>query len=397
MKKFFTLVPPDRRPIWVLDDVTVVRLPLGEHEPVKEAKKRTQVAAGTLLAVHSSPNVGDIHSPLYGVIKDVTSAYIEIEGTPAPPQAKEGETTVAPPEPVDLNAPEDHHALCAALKSLGIAVRPFTRPCELFIINGLNPEPGMLHTQELLREYVDVLNAGVAMARRLNGGKPRFILALPNGSVASLEGVANRQVEPKYPISLARPLIRKLTGKESSAGVTLVRLHSIFTLGLVASSGLPLTKTVVTVQGNNFFTPVGTPLKTLFTAARTHFAPGDSVVIGGAMRGRAVAGVDIGIGKDDEAVMLLRKGETAGLKDNPCIGCGACVHVCPMRLRPNMLSRYSEFGQYERCRGEYIDACIECGMCGYVCPARRPMQQFFRMAKLNLGITSRQQQLAKPK
>ena len=68
-----------------------------------------------------------------------------------------------------------------------------------------------------------------------------------------------------------------------------------------------------------------------------------------------------------------------------------------MRLRPNMLSRYSEFGQYERCRGEYIDACIECGMCGYVCPARRPMQQFFRMAKLNLGITSRQQQLAKPK
>ena len=55
MKKFFSLVPPDRRPIWVLDDVTVVRLPLGEHEPVKEAKKRTQVAAGQWLQVPVPP------------------------------------------------------------------------------------------------------------------------------------------------------------------------------------------------------------------------------------------------------------------------------------------------------------------------------------------------------
>ncbi len=397
MKKFFTLVPPDRRPIWVLDDVTVVRLPLGEHEPLKETKKRAPVAAGTLLATHSSPNVGDLHSPLYGVIKDVTTAYIEIEGGLTPPQAKEGDKTAAPPEPADLNALGDGNALCASLKALGIAVRPFTRPCDLFIINGLNPEPGMLHTQELLREYTAVLNAGVDMARRLNGGSPKFVLALPEGSAASLEGVGNRYVEPKYPMSLARPLISKLTGKENSTGVTLVRLHSIFTLGLVASTGLPLTKTVATIQGHNFLTPVGTPLKELFAAARTHFAPGDSVVIGGAMRGRAVAGVDIGIGKDDEAVMLLRKGESAGLKDNPCVGCGACVAICPMRLRPNMLGRYAEFGQYERCRAEYMDACIECGMCGYVCPARRPMQQYFRMAKLNLGITSRQQQLAKPK
>ncbi len=393
MTKFFSIVPSERRPIYVLNDITVVRLPLGEHEPVKEVKKKMPVAEGTLLATHSSPNVGELHSPLYGAVKEVSSTYIEIEGTMSRP----AEGSVAPPEPADLGTPPDRESLCRLMKSLGIAVRPFTRPCELFIINGLNPEPGMLHTQELLREYVDVLNAGVSLARRLNGGSAKFVLALPEGSTASLEGVESRHFKPKYPISLARPLISTMTGKESSAGVTLVRLHNIFTLGLTAGTGLPLTRTVLTVQGNNFHTPVGALIKDLFTAARTHPAPGDSIVLGGAMRGRAVATVELGIGKDDEALMLLRKGESAGLKDNPCIGCGACVHICPMRLRPNMLSRYAEYEQYDSCRKEHIDTCVECGMCGYVCPAQRPMQQYFRMAKLNLGITSRQQQMAKPK
>ena len=117
---------------------------------------------------------------------------------------------------------------------------------------------------------------------------------------------------------------------------------------------------------------------------------GDWVGRGGGMRGHAMAGLHRGIGKNDEALQMFKKNSMPKLEDNPCIGCGACVDACPMRLRPNMLSRYAEFRQYEGCRKEHLEICIECGMCGYVCPACRPMQQYFRMAKFNLGMSSRQ-------
>ena len=78
-------------------------------------------------------------------------------------------------------------ALAETLKRLGVSARPFTRPCDVFIINCLNPEPGMLYTEEFLAGYKPVLEAGFALAHRLNDA-PQFILALPQGSSFTMEG-----------------------------------------------------------------------------------------------------------------------------------------------------------------------------------------------------------------
>lgn len=402
MDRRFHLAPEGRHPIIVLDDVTLVRLPLWDRVPVKAAKKRAEVAEGNPVALHPSPNVGDQHSPFDGVIKDVTSTFIEIERVPspgqdgAPPQegGKEaglGEGLAQKVEPVSFDG-LDTLELCNLLKTLGIHIRPFTRPCDTFIINALNPEPGMLYTQELLASYMPVLEAGFALLKRLNGA-PRFVLAVPSGSSAVLDGAETRHINPVYPISLARNLIRAITGKEDTSRVSLVRLHPLFQLGLVAQSGLPLTRTVTTAFGNNYLLPLGTPVQTLLDKAGVVPAPGDSVVLGGLMRGVAISGLRRGVRKVDDAMQFVRGDARPSFADNPCINCGACVQVCPMRLRPNMLSRYAEFGMYDNCRKEYIETCIECGMCGYICPECRPMQQYFRMAKHNLGLSSLQHRL----
>ena len=401
MDKRFMLSPGERCLITVLDGISLVRVPLAEHDVPKHIKKRAHVAAGECIATHTSPNIGDLHAPFGGVIKDVTSAYIEIEAAAPPAQEKageapEGKDAAAPAAPV-ASAPVspvsfdglDAVALGKVLKTLGISVRPFIRPCDVFIINALNPEPGMLYTQEMLASYMPTVEAGFALAQRLSGS-PKYVLALPENSPITLQGATPHHVRAVYPISLARPLIRAITGKEHTGRITLVRLHNLFLLGLVAQSGLPLTHTVITALGKNYLAPVGTPLSVFFDQAGFHPEPGDSVIIGGAMRGSAVAGITRGIGKGDDAMQLVKKGSMPPLEDNPCIGCGACVSVCPVRLRPNMLSRYAEFEQYENCRKEFIDVCIECGMCGYICPACRPMQQYFRMAKHHLGIRSHQ-------
>ncbi len=398
MDKRFFLVPEKRLPITTLEDVDLVRLPLGEHIPLKQIKKRSRVAAGALLATHASPNVGDMHAPFDGVVKDITSLFIELEKqVPAPNEKKteaaasEGPDPAAPVRPVDLSNLEPLE-LCAQLKKLGIAVRPFTRPCDTFIVNGLNPEPGMLYAQELLAEHQSVLVAGFELLRRLNAA-PNFVLALPLDSPGNIPGMETRHVKAIYPISLARPMIRAITGREDTSRVTLVRLHSLFQLGLVARSGLPLTHSVTTAFGKNYFTPLGTPVSALLERSGVPYKDGDSIVLGGHMRGVAISGIRRGIRKEDDAVQLVRKDGMPRLEDNSCINCGACVSVCPMRLRPNMLSRYAEFELYEKCREEYVEVCIECGMCGFVCPTCRPMQQFFRMAKHNLGLSTFQHML----
>lgn len=402
MDKHFLLSPNVRNPITVLEDITLVRLSLGEHVPLKSIKKRAKVAAGALVATHPSPNTGDLHAPFDAVVKDLTSTFIELEYEPSARAESPAAASPSTPESPDLDPADwvtpvsfddlDPMALAGALKRLGIATGVFTRPCDLFIINCLNPEPGMAYADELLAGHQPILAAGFALLRRVSQAE-RFLFVLPLGSSFSIEGADVCHLKPVYPISLSRPMIRAVTGREDAADVALARLHALFQLGLVAASGLPLTRTIVTAFGKNYFAPVGTPVSTLLALSGRTMAPGDALILGGVMRGVSISGVRRGIRKEDDALALVKQGSRPPLEDNPCINCGACVSVCPMRLRPNMLSRYAEFEQYESCRTEYIDVCIECGMCGYVCPTCRPMQQLFRMAKARLGIRTLQHAL----
>lgn len=403
MDKQFFLSPSERCPITVLEDISLVRLPLDKHTPLKAVKKRARVAAGALLAEHPDPYTGDLHAPFDGVIKDVTPGYIEIAreapaspaeeaGEEAPKKAKAGDAAGELEKPVAPVSFEtgDAAELAGILKRLGVTTKPLLADCELVIINAINPEPGMLYTEALLEEYWDTLDAGLTLLRRLTPAS-RFIMALPSGNTAVLYGVRNCHLTPNYPVSLTRPLIKAVTGTEKGDGVAVVRLHSLFQLGLAARAGLPLTRTVTSAFGGNYLVPLGTPVEALLGKAGISPQAGDTIVLGGLMRGMAVAGPSRGVSKTDDAVQLIKKGSRPGFADNPCINCGYCVEVCPMRLRPNMLSRCSEFGQYEGCRKENLEDCIECGLCGFVCPSCRPMQQYMRMAKLNLGLHTLQQ------
>lgn len=56
----------------------------------------------------------------------------------------------------------------------------------------------------------------------------------------------------------------------------------------------------------------------------------------------------------------LKNGETLGLEADACIGCGACVDVCPHGV---FLVRDGKAGIIGR---EY---CMECGACARNCPA----------------------------
>ncbi|UZP66838.1 NADH:quinone oxidoreductase subunit RnfC [Desulfovibrio mangrovi] len=356
-----------------------LRIPLSGHE-TKTVKKKAEVAPGTLVADHKNAKTGNMHAGIAGVVTEITADCIVIAAQePAEP---------ASVETVDVSALSGD-ALAAALKGLGVDIRPLIKKCDTLIINGLNPEPGITFADSLLGQYKATVEAGLAVLKKLSPAS-RFMLACADGSSASLSGLTNVAVKPMYPNSLDELIIAKATGSEKSTGVRVLPLHTVFNLGLVAQSGLPLTKTVVSVQGENYMVTIGTPVSTVLEHAGHTIADGDMVILGGPMRGTATSDLMRGIGKDTQGLFLIKAGTFAPVTNKQCISCGECVLHCPSRIMPNLITRYIEFREYDQCAAQGIDVCMECGLCAYYCPARRPMLQLIRLGKHQIALKEAQ-------
>lgn len=379
-KAIFSLVYGDKGSFQEGPVPAELRIPLAGHE-TKTVKKKAEVGPGTLVAEHKNAKTGNMHAGIVGTVTDITADSIVVA-------AAQPETAPESVASVDVAALTGD-ALAAALKELGIDVRPLIKKCDTLVISALNPEPGITFAESMLGNYKATLEAGLAVLKKLSpAGK--MVLACAEGSSASLSGLSNVAIKAEYPNTLDELIIAKVTGSEKSSGVRVMPLHTLFNLGLVAESGQPLTRTVVSVQGVNYLVTIGTPVSVLLQHAGLAIADGDSIILGGPMRGTATADLMRGIGKDTQGVFLVKKGAFAPVTNLQCMSCGECVLHCPARVMPNLITRYVEFRQYDSCVKESIDACMECGLCTYYCPARRPMMQLIRLGKHQIALKEAQ-------
>lgn len=382
-KPSFTLLTGIGGPVQDGPEPEVVRVPLRGHS-TKTIKKKAPVGPGTLVAEHPDAGVGDAHSPILGVVSDVTDTAVVITAGEAKP-AKEGEPapTADPVAPVAV-ASMGGDELKKALKALGVSTRPFAKAAVL-VINGLNPEPGTGIAELLLKDHQATVEKGLELVQKLVE-PPTVLMAVPAGSSATLYGCTVKQVPATYPNSMNPLVVKALTGKETMDGVALVSVMELYAMGRVAETGLPLTETVLTVGNTAYRVKVGTPMAAVLAQAGVAANPCDRVVAGGPMRGKAVASPDQGVSKDDYVLTVVPDAAFPPVTDLPCINCGECVLVCPSRIMPGFVTRYVEFKLYDKAKEFHLESCMECGMCGYVCTARRPLLQFIRLGKKNLDL-----------
>lgn len=70
----------------------------------------------------------------------------------------------------------------------------------------------------------------------------------------------------------------------------------------------------------------------------------------------------------------------------PCIACGFCEDVCPMRLMPHLLHRYVQRDFIDETLVRFgIDRCIECNLCSYVCTSKIDVASLLRKGKEKLA------------
>jgi len=361
-----------------------VRIPIQKkHKPV--VKKKQIVGRGQVIAENPSKgayNLGFVHASIDGMVEDILPDAILIGPIPAP---KEGEEAAVPARPgpcaeLDTLSGEE---LCRKLLELGVDTSRMHATHNL-VVNGLNPEPGVIVSEQLLRDAQVTLKAGIQIIEKaLKPGTIKLVVA--SGRQITVHGCTTVNASDAYPATIDPLVVYAATGAERPDNVDVISVAELYALGRVAETKLPLTETVVAIGEKVFRVPVGMPVQTLLDAVGVPYGTDLKIALGGPMRGEAIFDLSVGVPKGCTAVTLVPEGLFPMVQPNPCINCGECVLVCPARIQPGMLSRFAEFNMFENARSQHVGACLECGMCTFVCPAQRPVMQYLKLAKGQLA------------
>ncbi len=203
-----------------------------------------------------------------------------------------------------------------------------------------------------------------------------------------------------YP-DLSSPMVaRAVSGKEPDTafkrvhenGILVLDVDTVLQTALAVRDRRPVVDRLITVYGpagaGVFKARLGTPLADIVSAAGQEKNIG-KMVLGGPMKGLAHHTLDFPLTKEIPAITLFAQNQVTLAVNDPCVGCGLCAMVCPIRLTPGMLSRYCEFSSWDLAQEAHLFSCIECGCCAYVCPAGRSMVQFMVQGKTELLSTRR--------
>lgn len=266
---------------------------------------------------------------------------------------------------------------------------------DAVVVTGADREPLLSSSSSLLLERLAELPPALALVGRA-AGTDKVFLAVPASLAARVEGALEGAAKvvglpERYPSTLPELAARRAAGAEGSGRVAVLSVESALAAQKAAAKGAPTFERRLTVvaaderQRKNVTVALGTPLSAVLEALGFRVEPGDRVLSGGPMRGRAEIAVETGVDVETDAVVVVPAEAAEPLDDDPCIGCGSCVEVCPQGLQPQWLGRNAEFGFFERNLELAIESCIRCGMCAYVCPSARPLLQWIELSAFELA------------
>ncbi len=284
---------------------------------------------------------------------------------------------------------------------------PRGKKAEYVIINGVECEPYLTADHALMMERslelvigIKILMKGLGVEKAIIGienNKPDAIAKMTE-ACSSEPAIRVQGLKVKYPQGGEKQLVQALLKREVppgglpiDVGVVVFNVGTTYASYQAVQKNRPLIDRVVTVTGksvanpSNFLTRIGTPAS--FIIEKAGGLPEDTakVLNGGPMMGKAVANIDIPIVKGSSGILLIRSGEAKREEVQPCIRCTKCISVCPMGLEPYLLMTQSERGMYDELEANNVMDCIECGSCSYTCPSARPLLDYIRLGKAEVG------------
>lgn len=293
---------------------------------------------------------------------------------------------------------------------------------KTLIINGAECEPFITCDDRLMQERADEILQGIHILQHML--KPdECLIAIEDNKANAIHALQQRcadeddievvSIPTKYPSGGEKQLIEILTGQEVPSGgrprdlgLLCINPATVYSIYKAVIKGEPVISRIVTVTGDGIKQPqnieslIGTPFKHLAEQAGGYSNTIDHLIMGGPMMGFALKNDEAPIVKATNCALFI---STHALNESnsafstqptlPCIRCGKCMDVCPVKLLPQQLYWHIRAKDLEKAQQHNLRDCIDCGCCSYVCPSHIPLVDYYRFAKTEI----REQEIATEK
>lgn len=399
-----------------------VRIPMQQHigaACIPTVSVGDEVFVGTVIGDTEAFVSAPIHSSVSGKV----TAVKEFEQNGRPVMcveiAADGKQIPSPElSPRSVETPADIAAAARDCGLVGLGGAGFPAHVKLspregikldtLVINAAECEPYLTADyRECMENSGDIIEGARLLSRVL--GLERVIIAIESNkpkAIKRLYDMVEELGEEDIPIKLMRlptsypqgaekVIVYSATGRTVPAGglpadvgCVVMNVTSVAALYRFINTGMPLTAKRITVEGDavnepkNVLAPIGARVADVLEFAGGASESAASITAGGPMMGNAITNVETVIEKRNNGLLVSLEAKKE--IQTPCIRCGRCAAVCPMKLRPAAVEAAYRRSAVEEYAELSVQLCMECGSCSYVCPAKRPLTQAIRAAKADL-------------
>ena len=284
---------------------------------------------------------------------------------------------------------------------------PPGKKANVLIINAVECESYLTCDHQLMIEHGEEIMVGISIlmkAMEVN----RAIVGIENNKkdaiqhlkslASSFKGIEVEALKVQYPQGGEKQLIDALIRRQVPSGKIPVEVGAVvqnvatsFAIYEAVQKNKPMIERVMTVSGKdapnpgNYRVRMGTYLANVVEEAGGVPQGTGKIVGGGPMMGRSLMNLNIPMAKGSSGVVFVRETEAVRKPIQNCIRCTKCVTVCPMGLEPYLLMAQSERNMWPEMEVNRTMDCIECGSCSYTCPSNRPLLDYIRFGKSNVG------------
>ena len=411
----------EKKQIEVLPSPQKVFIPLQQHigaptTPLVE--KGQEVKAGEKIGEVNGFVSTPVHTSIAGKVTGIEDIDHPVSGRGQAIVIEKGETeqwvdSIKLDEKyLDLSAKEIRDRIKeAGLAGMGGATFPThvklspppDKKIDVLILNGIECEPYLTADHRLMLEYPGDIVKGMRIMMKILGVK-RGIIGIESNkpdavkvmldAIKDEEGMEVNVFPVKYPQGAEKQLIKAALNREvpsgglpMDVGVIVQNVGTSKAVYEAVALHKPLTHRVLTVTGpgvkepKNLLVPIGTKFQDVIDFCGGITEKAAKIIMGGPMMGLTQPNLNVPVIKGTSGILILEEDSSHLPEEEPCIGCGRCVEVCPVHLLPTTLQLLVNNEKFDEAENLHIMDCIECGSCAFICPANRYLLHGIRFGK----------------